>query len=56
MSTQTEQQKRKQLNKMFEGNGINLLLPTRKYIDTITGLYMVEVNSKEPKNVVLFLF
>ena len=56
MSTQAEQDKRKQLNKMFEGNGVNLLEPQRKYIDTIQGLYMVEVNNKEPKDVVIFLF
>jgi hypothetical protein len=38
------------------GDKINLLLPQRQLVDTINGLYMVEANSKDIKECVLFLF
>ena len=50
------QGKKQELHKMFKEYGVNLLLPQRKYLASYKELYVADVNHKEKKKIIMFLF
>ncbi len=55
MSSFVESQRKQILHKMF-GTHIDLMRPSRNFIEEIKGLSLVEANSTQMKEMVLFLF
>lgn len=55
MSTQLQTTRKKQLQKLF-GKNVNLMQPKTVLIEEVRWLYMVEPNSKDRKDVIVFLF
>ena len=55
MSNFVESQRKQDLHRIF-GSYIDIMRPSRNFVDEIRGLSLVQANNKEVKEVVIFLF